>query len=107
MGKVTFCGIPVEKYTVCHGDSEVQVHGAEVLRSYLEKINGEALVGGEGIIRLRVEEGCLGADGYRIRNHPGEMEIVGSNGRGLLYGIYGLLEKYLGFTLESVTESML
>ena len=99
MGKVTFCGIPVEKYTVCHGDSEVQVHGAEVLRSYLEKINGEALVGGEGIIRLRVEEGCLGADGYRIRNHPGEMEIIGSNGRGLLYGVYGLLEKYLGFRM--------
>lgn len=97
MGKVTFCGASVTKYSIRCGDSESQRHAAYVLRSYLEKINGEELQGGEGVIDLRVDKGDLGADGYRIRNTVGKLEIIGFNERGLLYGVYGLLEKYLGF----------
>ena len=99
MGKITFCGASVTKYSIQCGESESQKHAADVLNHYLEKINGEALCGGEGIINLLINEEGLGTDGYRICNMPGKLDIIGANERGLLYGVYGLLEKYLGLRI--------
>lgn len=37
-----------------------------------------------------------GEDGYRLCIDAGRMSIIGGNGRGVLYGVYSFLEKYLG-----------
>lgn len=99
MGKVTLCGVSASAYEIRGGKTDAQQHAAEVLRHYLERINGSELKGGEGIIDLRIDKSNLGADGYRLCNAPGRLEIIGYNERGLLYGVYGLLEKYLGFRM--------
>ena len=71
---------------------------AEELRSYLGKISGadfSAEPAGEGVIRLRVDEGLAAekAEKYRIVCRGEELEIVGGCPRAVLYGAYALLER--------------
>ena len=97
MSKITLCGKSAAEYTLLPCSGEVENHAAEVLRDYFQKIDNESLSGGDGMIELKIAPLDVRADGYRIVNRPGRLEITGVNGRGLLYGVYNLLEKYLGF----------
>ncbi|MBQ7335216.1 MAG: DUF4838 domain-containing protein [Clostridia bacterium] len=96
MGKITLCGVSASEYTVKCGSSEAELHAGEVMRTWIEKICGEKMMGGRGVIDLRIDPALPDTEGYRIRNAEGALEIIGGNARGILYGVYGFLEKYLG-----------
>ena len=72
---------------------------AEELRDYLEKITGVRLpiVTQRGVRSILLEKGDagLGDDGFRLRAEGGNLRISGGK-RGILYGVYELLETYGG-----------
>ena len=84
--------------TITAGDSPAELTAVSELTSYLEK---RSITVGEGgfpidiYIDYSLDEDayCVEADFYG--NYPG-MDIRGGNGRGVLYGVYGFLEKYAG-----------
>ena len=96
MNQITLCGIPAIWYSVKHGDSDAEEHAAHVLISHFEKINRQPFVGGSGKIELFIDPEMQEPDSFSIKNQKGLLQIKGSNGRGLLYGVYDLLETYLG-----------
>ena len=68
--------------------------------TYVEKMTGVRLmIGKERSLSRRVvlskDDGSLGADGFRIRTTPEEILIEGGR-RGILYGVYELLERFGG-----------
>lgn len=97
MGTITICGVSALDFTVRCGNTEAELYAAELLKKYLEKSAGTPMRGGDGLIELRIDPTGLGAEGYRIRCAAGRLEIIGADSRGVVYGVYGLLEKYLGF----------
>jgi len=96
MNQITLCGLPSTLYSVKHGTSKAEERAAQILTSHFEKINGQPFVGGSGVIELFVDPTLKEADSFTIQNTKGLLQIKGSNGRGLIYGVYDLLETYLG-----------
>ncbi len=101
---------------------------AEEMQTYLEKISGaklpvitenqldegaKAVVIGETELEKDITEvnrDAIGADGFLLYSDGNYLLIAGGNSRGTLYGVYTLLEDYLGirwFTpeLEVIPES--
>ena len=90
--------------TILSGDAPGEVTPAEItaaseLTAYLEK-RGITVATGGFPITLSIDTTTLGEDSYRItaitEGENAGMQIVGGNGRGILYGVYGFLEKYAG-----------
>ncbi len=90
--------------TILSGDAPGEVTPAEVtaaseLTEYLQK-RGITVATGGFPITLSIDTTTLGEDSYRItaitEGENAGMQIVGGNGRGILYGVYGFLEKYAG-----------
>ena len=87
--------------TVVYGEGPALRHAAEELADYLQKISGvrppvaEGSAEGPKIVIEICPEG-LKNDGYRLHTEGEDLYITGENGRGALYGVYGLLEKHLG-----------
>ena len=90
-------------------------HAARELQEFLQQMSGARLnivsdrqtSGGPVIIlgdnarfrelRTGIDAASLGTEGYVIRTvDDGHLVIVGSDARGVLYGVYGLLEDHLG-----------
>ncbi len=62
-------------------------------------IKGPAILVGRGAAKNIVssdEVAALGQEGYILRTRSGQLAIVGGRPRGTLYGVYSLLEDYLG-----------
>lgn len=90
----------------------VEVQAAMVLQDYLERISGalipiksdniqplanEILIGNVNRAELKnVPMDKLGTDGLFIRNTHERLVIAGGTEKGVLYGVYTFLEKYLG-----------
>ncbi len=77
-------------------------YAAQELAAYLKKISGadftvEAAGGARAAVRLRFEP-SLGAEECRLSTDPaaGALVISGGRPRGVLYGVYALLEDHLG-----------
>ena len=90
--------------TILSGDAPGEVTPAEItaaseLTAYLQK-RGITVATGGFPITLSIDTTTLGEDSYRItaitEGENAGMQIVGGNGRGILYGVYGFLEKYAG-----------
>ena len=90
--------------TILSGDAPGEVTPAEItaaseLTEYLQK-RGITVATGGFPITLSIDTTTLGEDSYRItaitEGENAGMQIVGGNGRGILYGVYGFLEKYAG-----------
>ena len=90
--------------TILSGDAPGEVTPAELtaaseLTEYLQK-RGITVATGGFPITLSIDTTTLGEDSYRItaitEGENAGMQIVGGNGRGILYGVYGFLEKYAG-----------
>ena len=108
---------PEKKFVLTHvtilsGDAPGEVTPAEVtaaseLTEYLQK-RGITVATGGFPITLSIDTTTLGEDSYRItaitEGENAGMQIVGGNGRGILYGVYGFLEKYAG--LRSYTPTL-
>ena len=102
------------------GAGEALSHAARELAKYLAMISGASLPIAEDTAPAQEREivigksnrpgapcGCgLKNDGYILKTAGERLFILGENGRGNLYGVYGLLEKYLGcrFLAEGVEK---
>ena len=95
MENILLCGVSALEYTMLCGASPAEGHAGEILSSWIEKIAGGKMLGGNGIIDLHIEEDSCDKEGYSIINTPGKLSIIGHGPRGILYGVYGFLEKYL------------
>jgi hypothetical protein len=89
-----------------------EIHAAKVLQDYIERIsgaslpiqtdnarpqNGEILIGNVNRAELKnVPEEKLDKDGVFIKNNGKNLVITGGTDKGVLYGVYTFLEKYLG-----------
>jgi hypothetical protein len=95
MGNIFLCGVSALKYDIICGVSPAEENAGSVMRHWLETITGEKMVGGKGVIDLHIEDDINDCEGYSIQNTPGKLSIIGHGPRGILYGVYGFLEKYL------------
>ena len=92
--------------TITAGETPAEKTAVAELTEYLSKRSITVSEGGYPI-SLSLDE-ALEDDAYRVEaviegDKPG-MTIVGGNGRGILYGVYGFLEKYAG--LRSFTPTL-
>lgn len=92
--------------------SESVRYAARELASYLERITGEKLPviddswpAPDCRIALVPDE-SLGTDGFRLRVEGTDLTIRGSAVRGILYGVYDLLETYGGVGWYSSTRTV-
>lgn len=85
--------------------SPAEKHAASELATYLGKLSGATFDIGNGdvkdvakAIKLRYDP-ALGAEEYRLQADAasGVLTITGGRPRGVLYGVYGLLEDHLGY----------
>ena len=95
MEKIFLCGMSALEYNMVCGPSPAEQYAGEILSSWIEKITGEKMVGGKGVIDLHIEENPRDEEGYSIINVPERLSIIGNGPRGILYGTYAFLEKYL------------
>ena len=98
--------------------SPSQRYAAEELRDYTEKATGvklpiatdaaplppKAILLGHtkyteglvGRVALNAPNGGLGTDGFRLVARPPHLLVIGSPDRGALYGVYEVLERFVG-----------
>ncbi len=84
--------------TITAGDSPAEQTALSELTAYLEKRSITVAEGGFSIdlyIDVTLEEEAYCVEANFDGKHAG-MDIRGGSGRGVLYGIYGFLEKYAG-----------
>ncbi len=83
--------------------SEVVLFAAQELREFVQRISGVALEQGEGasgpVIELSLAadaggRGFSGADGYVVEESADRLRVHGLTERGVLYGVYALLESF-------------
>jgi len=98
MNVITIAGNVLSEYKIICGESGPEQYAASELKKYFEKITGEEFAGGGNkTISLKIDTSCgLVNDGFIIRNTENELSVVGGGGRGVIYGAYEVLEKYLG-----------
>jgi hypothetical protein len=105
-GKSTFTIIIPQKPTV------IEVQAAMVLQDFILRISGATLPIRPDSIKIQTNEvlignvnrpeltsvpsAALGKDGLFLHNTDKKLLIAGGTGKGVLYGVYTLLEKYLG-----------
>ena len=93
MRKLTVKGNLIESVRVVAGESGPERYAGAELVKYLEKMGIPA---GDGFtITVKLNE-ALGRDGYSVEVAEDGIAIAGGNGRGVIYGVYGFLEKYAG-----------
>lgn len=79
-------------------------YAAAELRRWLREISGaelpvvlaSATSDAPGFLLQIADDTALGTEGYRLETHGKTLHITGGSGRGVLYGVYGLLEDHLG-----------
>ena len=94
--------------------SPSMIRAAEELQAFLGQITGaefkcvteatapashEIILGAPERLRhlgITVDAGKLGQEGYVLRTVSGHLVIAGSDVRGVMYGVYGLLQDHLG-----------
>lgn len=87
-------GTPTLSISVSAGDTPAEQYGASEMLKYFEKVKIAARDDGYPIA-LSIDE-SLGLDAYTTDISSEGVKIVGGNGRGVLYGVYAFIEKYLG-----------
>ena len=95
MEQILLCGVSATEYDIICGSSPAEEYAKEILTHWIEKITGEKMVGGRGLVDLHIEEDVKDEEGYSIVNLPSKLSIIGHGPRGVIYGVYGFLEKYL------------
>ena len=93
MRKLTVKGNFIDSVRVAAGESGPEQYAGAELVKYLGKMGIPA---GDGLtITVRLDE-TVGRDGYSVKVDEDGITINGGNGRGVIYGVYGFLEKYAG-----------
>ena len=94
MRALTVKGTRYDSARVFSSENAPEQYAAAELAKYLEKMGVPAGEGGLGF-DLSIDP-AIGRDGFAIRIGEDRISITGGNGRGMLYGVYGFLEKYAG-----------
>lgn len=102
MRKFIVKGKEITSVSISSGNSPAERKAAEYLGSYLDKLAG-VKNGGTYPITLNIDA-SIGRDGYRVSvcDCCG-ITISGGNGRGVIYGVFGFLEKYAGYYMFTPT----
>ena len=72
-----------------------ETYAAEELKKYVKELTGVSLGTGARAIVLERGAESLGEDGFRLYAKDGDLHVAGGR-RGVLYGVYELLETYGG-----------
>ena len=92
MRKLTVQGKEYPGVRVIPGESGPEQYAAKELLQYLGKAG---IPEGDGLTFCLSLDSSVGRDGYVIDLCPDDrISIRGGNGRGVIYGVYGFLEKY-------------
>ena len=94
---------PPQKITSVHitcGSSAIENFAAAELKWYFAKKNVTLSPEGFGI-ELKIDASLAKKDGYRITADENGLVLAAGNERGLAYGLYAFLEKYLGVHVYS------
>ena len=106
--RLIYASKPVESVAIRAGEDSAEQYAAQELCKYLEKMGITVREDGSFPITIRIDS-ALSDDSYQIQtgSSVGDgMTITGGNGRGVIYGVYGFLEKKAGvrfFTPELET----
>ena len=96
MRAFTVKGTRFDVARVVAGKSASEQYAAAELVKYLDKM-GVSAEGGEAVLTLALSlDPAIGRDGYAVQISEDRIVIAGGNGRGVIYGVYGFLEKYAG-----------
>jgi len=84
----------IASVAIRHGENTSEAYAAAELQAYLEKVKVPVRADGEYPITVCVDP-TLEQESYRIEITKSEMTISGGSGRGVIYGVYYFLEKYV------------
>ncbi len=116
VGKITIAGRNIAEYTivVTNPENANMTFAASELQRYVEKASGIELDIAEGesdaaykITLLEDMGDTLGTDGFSITVRDGQLTIMGGALRGTMYGVYELIEEYIGYRFYGYYESEL
>ena len=95
---MTFNNKNIQSVSIHASEDICEQYAARELQKYLEKMSIAVKEDGDFPITLQIDP-ALGDDSYRIETGSSVedgMAITGGNGRGVIYGVYGFLEKKAG-----------
>ncbi len=87
-------GTEISSFRIVSEESAPGRYAAKELEAYLTRMG--LTVGGEFTFTLKIDADGIGNDSYRITVEDDGITICGGNGRGVVYGVYGFLERYAG-----------
>jgi len=106
IGKITIAGKDLSEYVIVNTDPDdlPMTHSAEELQTHLgnacgiyPEIVNEASDDAYAITLVRDADGSeYGIENYNIKTHDRGIIITGGKFRGCMYGVYTLLEEYIG-----------
>jgi len=114
VGLITIGDKSIEQYAivVTNPENANMVFAAEELQKYVERATGVALPVANGesdaeykITLLEDETGTLGNDGFSITVADAQLRIMGGALRGTMYGVYELIEEYIGYRFYGYYDS--
>ncbi|MBR6650278.1 MAG: DUF4838 domain-containing protein [Clostridia bacterium] len=114
VGLITVGDKNISEYTivVTNPDNANMVFAAEELKKYVEMASGVTLAieNNESdaeykITLLEDETDTLGNDGFSITVVDGQLRIMGGALRGTMYGVYELIEEYIGYRFYGYYDS--
>ena len=68
MEQILLCGMSALDYDIVCGPSPAEGYAKEILAGWIEKITGDKMLGGNGVIDLHIEEKPNDEEGYSIVN---------------------------------------
>ena len=84
----------IASVAIHHGEDASEVYAATELQTYLEKVKVSVKADGEYPMTVCIDP-SLEQESYRIEIEKTGMTISGGSGRGVIYGVYRFLEKYV------------
>ena len=95
MRKLIIKGKEITTVRICAGQTAPEQYAAEQLGAYLAKLGIAVSEDGAYPITTAIDE-TIGRDGYRLTVTDDGLQIAGGNGRGVIYGVYRMLERCAG-----------
>jgi len=96
MRKLIIKGTEISAVRVCAGVSEPEQYAAEELKKYLSAIGIAVTEAPDAYPMKTAVDPTVGRDGFRITVTEEGLTVSGGNGRGVIYGVYRMLEKFAG-----------
>jgi len=98
--KININGNDISKYVITHASKIIPAEQTAVdeLKKYIAKTCGVNLEIGTGQCEIVIgTDKRYGYDGFRIHTDGDKLYITGGKPRGVLYGVYEFLDKYIGW----------